>query len=78
MGALEVCTVFRIKVMAHNANPSTKGKIHVCQHGGQYTPVVLMLGKYRESMEPKYLHDHFYKVKHEGEYLNQCDAARRE
>ena len=71
MGALEVCTVFRIKVMAHNANPSTKGKIHVCQHGGQYTPVVLMLGKYRGSMEEKYLKEKFYRVEHAPGYLNE-------
>ena len=74
MGALEVCTVFRIKVMAHNAKPSTRSKIFVCQNGGQYTPVVLMLGKYRGSMEEKYLKEKFYRVEHGPEYLNEFDA----
>ena len=49
------------------------GKIYVCQHGGQYTPVVLMVGRYRGSMEAKSLENKFYNVEHKPGYLNEHD-----
>ena len=76
MGALEVCTVFRIKVMANNVKPGSGGrggKIYVCQLGGQYTLVVLMLGRYRGPMEEKSLTARFYRVEHGPGYLNEHD-----
>ena len=81
MGALEVCTVFRIKVMSNNVKHGSgradgSGKIYVCQGAGQYTPVVLMLGRYRGELDEKSLQERFYVVEHGPEYLNVHDEPR--
>ena len=68
MDVWDVCIIFRIKLMGHKALAGSRSTVFVCKNRGQYTPVVLMVGRYEGDMEPKVLQKLFYKVEHrEGE-----------
>ena len=73
MDVREVCIIFRIKLMGHKALPGSKGTVFVCRNGGQYTPVVVMVGRYEGDMEPKVLQKLFYKVEHKQGELGEYD-----
>ena len=45
----------------------------MCKNGGQYTPVVVMVGRYEGDMEPKVLQKLFYKVEHKQGELGEYD-----
>ena len=81
MGALEVCTVFRIKVMQNKRHEKSgradgSGRIYACQAAGTYTPVVLMLGQYRGELDEESLRARFYLLEHGPGYLNRWDVPR--
>ena len=73
MDVLEVCIIFRIKLMGHKALPQSRSAVFVCKNRGQYTPVVLMVGRYEGDMEPKVLQKLFYKVEHKQGELCEYD-----
>ena len=73
MDVWEVCIIFRIKLMGHKALAGTKSTVFVCKNRGQYTPVVLMVGRYEGETDPKRLEKLFYNVEHKPSHLNQYD-----
>ena len=53
--------MFKVKVVSNNHKKGSDG-VYVCQHPGQYTPVVLMIGLYTGGMDKRSLGQSFYAV----------------
>ena len=65
--------MFRVKVVEHSTMKGSSGSVWVCKHRGEYTPVVLMIGRYEGKMDQKELGKVFYKMDHSLQDVSRYD-----
>ena len=65
--------MFRVKVVNHSTLKGSSGSVYVCKNRGEYTPVVLMIGRYEGEMDQRELARVFYKVEHSLQNLSTYD-----